>query len=428
MSRRKTWANALIASVIAAFLCCGAQAQSRPELVMLGRLATVVWRPDSGAPHIAIIYENGSSEASGICGAMAAHGFVALCGIERPNTGAWERVALDIKAEISYLRAQSGITKIVLYGHSGGGAVASFYQATAENGVSFCQDPKKLSACGNDLANLPPADAVVFPDAHPGLAVMDLRMINPSMTSDGRRIHVDPTLDPFNPQNGFNPSGPSHYAPAFRDRYVAAQAAKMKALVARAATLRSALKSGAVTDPAADTVVSLGVGFATHLDELDPGIDAIMATRQPRRLLRNDGSIVVQPIHSVSVGNPEEAKFPGGPVDDIKTSASFLSRSAVRATDSLDAIDYCSSNSVTMCNTRSIHAPVLFIAMGANTFIADEERMYDSSPAKDKDYIVVEGALHGGQPCVKCEKTPGQYGNSQTNMYKYITDWINHRF
>jgi hypothetical protein len=41
---------------------------------------------------------------------------------------------------------------------------------------------------------------------------------------------------------------------------------------------------------------------------------------------------------------------------------------------------------------------------------------------------VVEGALHGGQPCTKCEKTPGEYGNSESNLYNYERDWINKRF
>jgi hypothetical protein len=71
---------------------------------------------------------------------------------------------------------------------------------------------------------------------------------------------------------------------------------------------------------------------------------------------------------------------------------------------------------------------VLFIPAGAGGFIADEEIMFENSPAKDKEFIVVEGALHGGQPCKQCEKTPGQYSNSERNMYDYITDWITTRF
>jgi hypothetical protein len=103
-------------------------------------------------------------------------------------------------------------------------------------------------------------------------------------------------------------------------------------------------------------------------------------------------------------------------------------RFAVRGTDSVSDIDFCSANSVTECNTRFIHVPVLFIASVANTFIPDEELMYKTSPAKDKEYIVMEGALHGGQSCVPSEKMPGQYSNSERNMYDYMSEWINKRF
>jgi pimeloyl-ACP methyl ester carboxylesterase len=422
-----------IALAVAALATAGGvQAQSTQKFVTLGRLQAEVVLPDKGpAPHVGVIYENGQGSLGNlICTELAKRGFMALCSAERMGGGSWESVALDIKADIDYLRRQPGITKVILYGHSGGGAVASFYQATAENGLPFCQDKNKLSACHDDLANLPPADGVVFPDAHPGLAIMDLRMINPSITSDGRKLHVDPALDPFDPSNGFNPKGASHYSAAFQARYEAAQAAIMQRTITQAQDLKAAIKSGAVTDPTADSIVAdRTTNFANHLDELDPDALGLMATEKPRRLLKNDGTIVVQPIRSVSVGNPDEVRMgPGLGRANVETSDQFLSRSAVRATDSVAAIEFCSSNSATVCNAGAIHVPVLFIAMGANTFIADEERMFERSPAKDKEYIVVEGALHGGQPCTRCEKTPGQYANSQTNMCDYIAGWINKRF
>jgi pimeloyl-ACP methyl ester carboxylesterase len=414
--------------VIVACASRSAQAEIVQQFVMVGRVAAVLNRSTTGpAPHIGIVYENGSGVGSTLCKKMAEQGFAMLCAIEtsRPSNG-WEDVALDIKANIEFLRSQPGITKVILYGHSGGGAVASFYQAVAENGLAFCQDPKKLSACKDNLANLPPADGVVFPDAHPGLAIMDLRQINPSVSIEGTQLVIDPALDPFSPANGFNPNGPSHFSAAFQKRYFAAQANIGNALIEKALAIQAGVRSGAITSPVAQQVVVPGAGRAAHLDEIDPAIAVTMSTIRPERLLKNDGSMVTQKIVSSSVGNPEAAKMPS--TSAIAPVVTYLSRNAVRATDSMSEIDWCTSNSVTICNTRSIHVPVLFIAMGANTFITDEERMYDGSPAKDKEYIVVEGALHGGQACVPCEKTPGQYANSESNMYAYIRDWINKRF
>ena len=53
--------------------------------------------------------------------------------------------------------------------------------------------------------------------------------------------------------------------------------------------------------------------------------------------------------------------------------------------------------------------------------------MYMTAPAKDNEFIVVEGATHGGQPCRQCGEAPGQYANSERNMYDHIAAWIQKR-
>ena len=72
----------------------------------------------------------------------------------------WEVIALDVKQGVEYLRRQPGIRKVVLFGHSGGAATLSFYQAVAEKGPSFCRAPQKLTVCGDELAGLPKADGI----------------------------------------------------------------------------------------------------------------------------------------------------------------------------------------------------------------------------------------------------------------------------
>jgi hypothetical protein len=48
--------------------------------------------------------------------------------------------------------------------------------------------------------------------------------------------------------------------------------------------------------------------------------------------------------------------------------------------------------------------------------------------SKDKDFITIEGALHGFGPCTGCERTPGQYSNSVKNLFDYVAKWLNERF
>ena len=400
------------------------------EYVSLGgRMAGVLTRPESGPPHVAIVYDNGpGSPMHPMCSEMAVRGFLTWCAIpatESEPFGDWTEGALEVKAAIEFLRREPGIRAVVLYGHSGGGAVASFYQAVAENGVALCRDPRKLAPCSAKLADLPKADAVVFPDAHPGMDVMTLRGLNPSVVIEGDRQRIDPKLDPFSRENGFNPEGASHYSADFQSRYAQAQAAQMNHLTDRAIALRSAILDGTVSNPASELTVVPGFGIATHLDELDPSIAATMSTRRPERLLRNDGTIAVRQIHSVWTGRSPFVHFAQ---TLVSSAGAFLALRAVHASDSVSRIEWCSANSDTVCNTSRIHVPVLFIAAGASDFIADEERMFDGSPARDKEFLVVEGALHSGDPCVPCEHTPGEYANSRKNQYDYIANWIRVRF
>ena len=81
----------------------------------------------------------------------------------------------------------------------------SFYQAVAENGISYCQGPNKIVQCGNALAGMKPADGLLFAEAHPGDGVQSLRGINPSLSIVDGKVKVDPSLDPFDPKNGYNP-------------------------------------------------------------------------------------------------------------------------------------------------------------------------------------------------------------------------------
>src|SRR5580704_18073048 len=159
-------------------------AQSHPEYIRFTPNATkgALYRPDSGpAPHVAVLIIHRTANFMTHMGAteLAKRGFMVLGMNPRSDNNEaevhFEENALDIKSGIEFLRKQPGITKVLLFGHSGGGPATSFYQAVAENGPSYCQGPNKLVQCGNELANLPGADGIVFVDAHPGVSVNGLR-------------------------------------------------------------------------------------------------------------------------------------------------------------------------------------------------------------------------------------------------------------
>ena len=82
-----------------------------------------------------------------------------------------------MKSGVNYMRTQvPGITKVVLLGHSGGGPTMTFYEAVAEQGVAFCQQPDKLTECSNRLAAVAGAvDGMILMDAHPGNGINAVR-------------------------------------------------------------------------------------------------------------------------------------------------------------------------------------------------------------------------------------------------------------
>ena len=156
----------------------------------------------------------------------------------------------------------------------------------------------------------------------------------------------------------------------------------------------------------------------------------MMSTARPEKLLRNDGMIETGIVHSVAVPEPGVAVTNRAFDTGTKrfTLKSFLSANATRATNSRDGIDYCSSNNSTTCAVQSISVPIMIAAMGGYQFIHDDEMIFEKSASKDKDYVVIEGALHGFGPCTACEKTKGQYSNTVKNLFDYIRDWTNKRF
>ena len=93
------------------------------------------------------------------------------------------------------------------------------------------------------------------------------------------------------------------------------------------------------------------------------------------------------------------------------------------ATNACDGIDYCSSNNSTTCAVQSISVPTMIFSMGGYDFIRDVEIIFMKSASKDKDFIIIEGALHGFQPCTACETTKGQYSNTVKNLFDSIRDW-----
>ncbi len=188
--------RALIACVGVICVAGLASAQSNPRYVRFAGVPASVkgalYMPDAPlpAPHVGIVVMHRTSNfmTALACTELSRRGFAVLCMNPRSDNNEalvrFETIPLDVRAGVQFLKSQPGITRIVLWGWSGGGATMTLYQSVAETGVSVCQGPGKLVQCGNELAGLPPADGLILVDAHPGNPVNALRSLNGAVTNE----------------------------------------------------------------------------------------------------------------------------------------------------------------------------------------------------------------------------------------------------
>jgi hypothetical protein len=416
-----------------------ALAQSNPRFVPLGGAAKgALYVPDSGPPpHVAFLVTHRTSNymTHTSTAQLSTRGFMVLGMNSRfDNNDAivnWEDIALDVRSGIRYLRSQPGITTVILIGPSAGGPVVSYYQAVAEKGPAYCQGLNKLTECSSErLAGFVPtdrADGIVYLDPTLG-SVSPLQSLNGSVRNEHNPANsINARLDPFSVRNGFNPDGDSVYSEDFVKRYSDAQSRRMNNLIDTALKIKADIEAGKHF-PTDDDAFVFHRGSA-ELADLSTGV--LCCTLNPAKLLKNNGTIqdccIVKTVRvSDPSGRESDASFEG---TRFFTLTSFLSANAVRSTNSLDEIDWCSSNSSTVCAVATISVPTLVMSMQGHNLIRDGERIFESSPSADKAFVVVEGATHGGAACTECTAVTGvDYSNARKNIYDYVAAWTNARF
>jgi hypothetical protein len=344
-----------------------------------------------------------------------------------------ERFLLDAKLGVTYLRKYPGIQKVVLLGHSGGGTLMSAYQSIAENGVTVCQGPEKLTNCSDRLAGLPPADGLMLIDSNFGNAGMSLFSLDPAVVSEDDGQPLNPDLDLFNPQNGFNPSG-STYSDEFIHKFQSAEGKRESELIKIALERLAVIDSGKGHYADDEPFTVPGASNGQPGNKLFPqDIQLMSHTHKAWPLLLPDGSVVTQVVHSVRL--PENTRsntssLQGGALRT--TVRNFLTENAIRVSDdygydedSVHGVDWRSSISSPPGNVQSIAVPLLTMGMTGHWEYLATETIYENAKSKDKSIAFVEGAGHGYSTCKKCEKTPGEFGDTVKTTYDFIDKWLN---
>ena len=371
------------------------------------------------------------------CTELAARGYRVLCAnnsLGKAGTfqeGQLDRIITEAKLGVEYLREQPGIERVVLFGHSGGATLMSAYQMIAEQGLAACRGPEKIHQCPDDLAGLPPADGMLLIDSNWGQATMSLLSTDPAVTSEQTGYGLDPSLDLFNPANGFDPEG-SRYAPEFVARFQEAQGQRVNRLILEAQRRLGQIAegSGRYSDDEPMTIPGASLlGFNNKLFPQDTTL--LSRTKGAWPLIRADGSISKQVIQSVRAPRNIVSRTESMRGALATTVQGYLSTYAIRTTpdyaygaEGVEGIDWDSTYAATPANVAHISVPLLAMGMTGGWEFLAAELIHERAASSDKTLAFVEGADHLYRPCTQCVAPADEYGDTVRLTYDYIDAWL----
>jgi alpha-beta hydrolase superfamily lysophospholipase len=276
-----------------------------------------------------------------------------------------EKVALDLGAYVRHARDAWGYEKVVLWGWSGGGSLALFYQSQAENPTITATpagDPVDLKA-----AKLPRADAVIVHAAHQARSITLSDWLDPSVLDENDPDRRDHELDIYHPANPMQPPYPADFVRRYRE----AQHERMRRRTDWVKeTLADLRKRGGPEQER---------GFVTHRTMADLRfMDSALEPndRKPRWCY---------------LGNPEAANSGPAGLARFSSLRSWLSQWSLE-----------DSNAHGPRCAASVTVPLLAVENSADDAVPQEDTriLFEAAASRDKSMAVIRGGTHyyQGQP------------------------------
>ncbi|MBI4484108.1 MAG: alpha/beta fold hydrolase [Acidobacteria bacterium] len=303
----------------------------------------------------------------------------------------YEEILLDVAAGVKFLREKVGVDKVILLGHSGGGSLMTFYahQSARRPGQRISATP-----AGNppDLNKyeLPPVDLLALSAAHYGAGWSFVRKIDPSVVDESDPTSCDPSLDMYNPANGFKiPPEPSKYSAEFLERYEKAQEARAWRLVDQARWY------------VAEKRFYQKLMETPEYRKLDP----VEQLKIQRRVLTNRYMVIYRllaiPRFTDLSLDPSDrlAGSNGGFRPDLSNYSSYSHPTVITPEAFLDSESPASYVNIVK-QIKEVTIPTLVISGTADRqeYPSERQEMYEASAATQKELVWIEGADHGYLP------------------------------
>ena len=372
------------------------------------------------------------------CSELSKRGYRVLCAnnssskSQGSDEGNLDRTVAEIRIALDWLRKVPGVEKIVLFGHSGGATVQTAYQMIAEGGIAACQRSELIYKCSNDLAGLHPADGLVLADANWGISTMTLFSIDPAVVDETTGKVLEPSLDMYREENGFQQGG-TQYSREFRRRFLAAEGQRNNAVLAKALARYDEIRAGHGRYNEDEPFVVPGAalyGFNNKMFTQDASL--LFHTLGTWPLVHADGSITTGIVHSVRVPSKASNLSPSIRAAVKTTVRGYLNSYATRTTTTfgydetsrISGVEWRSNYANAPGNVQGITVPLLTLGMTGGWEGMAAETIHNLSASKDKELAFIEGATHVYTPCKACERVPGQFGDTVKTTYDYIDRWL----
>jgi len=317
-----------------------------------------------------------------------------------------EQAILDVAAGQVRLK-NLGFEQILLFGHSGGGALMAYYAEQAlivpEFRIDVTPAGRPISLAG---AQMPVPDGVIFLAPHPGQGAVLLNCIDPSVADDSDPLSIIPELNMYDPANGFAaPGRSSTYSPEFLDLYRKAQLRRVKYLDAVATALATEAAEArarfARTEDSADRRAALAPRLiTTYRTDADPRYVDLSIDPNDRHY----GSLFGRRPDLINYGLVGFGR--------LTTPDSWLSTWSGLKSNAL--FERCA---------QGVHAPTIYVEFSGDqaAYPADADRMFASIGSKDKVRHRVRGQ-HFGQGIAEGEPT------GYSAAAELIGPWLRERF